>query len=420
MKRPPLILETRLIADLIPYDRPLRKHDRAVDRMRASIREFGCRIPILIRRNTIVDGHLRITACAAEGYTEVSAILCDDWNDAQVKAFWLMANSSASWSQFDLNLAALEIQELKGLGFNLDLTGFGSLEIDRFLFGDSTSIEQAPTPPIAPVTRLGDLLLLDSHRVLCGDATSAEATGRLLNSVTPVLMVTDPPYGTNFDPTWRERAGLGRVRQTGRVVNDDRADWSEAYKLFPGNVAYVWHSGVHGAEVAAGLEAAGLRIRAQIIWAKQHFALGRGDFHWQHEPAYYCVREGKSSNWCGDRKQSTLWEIANSNPFGGGTGAEPLTGHGTEKPLELMRRALLNNSRRGEIVYDPFLGSGTLIIGAEVTDRICYGLEIDPHYVDVIVTRWQRLTGKQATLDNDGRTFDQIATERKSVSTEKE
>lgn len=415
----PLRIEYRRIADLVSYDRPLRKNSGAVGRMRASIREYGCRIPILVRGNTIVDGHLRIKALAKEGYVEVPVILCDDWSDAQVKAFRLMVNRSASWAQFDLDLVALEIQELEGLEFDLALTGFDRLEIDRFLFVDPTAPD-APEVPSAPVTRLNDLWLLDRHRALCGDATNPEATSRLLQSATPVLLVTDPPYGVSLDPTWRESAGLGRQRQTGTVPNDRRADWSEAVKLFLGNVAYVFHSGLHSGEVAAGLEAFGLRIRAQIIWVKQNFAIGRGDFHWQHEPAYYCVREGKSSNWCGDRTQSTVWKIENLNPFGGSR-EDAATGHGTQKPLELMRRPILNNSRRGDIVYDPFLGSGTTLIAAELTDRICYGLDISPPYMDVVIVRWQKLTGKQATLDNDGRTFNQIAEERKSApSNEKE
>jgi DNA modification methylase len=159
----------------------------------------------------------------------------------------------------------------------------------------------------------------------------------------------------------------------------------------------------------------GFRIRAQIIWAKQHFAMGRGDYHWQHEPCWYAVREGKSSHWCGDRTQSTVWEVPNLNPFGGSK-EEPATGHGTQKPIELMRRPILNNTQRGEIVYDPFLGSGTTLMAAELTDRVCYGLEIDPRYVDVVVKRWQQLTGKRVTLEGDGRSFDQIATARNSES----
>jgi DNA modification methylase len=214
-----------------------------------------------------------------------------------------------------------------------------------------------------------------------------------------------------LDPQWRERAGLGRQRQTGTVPNDDRVDWRAAYRLFEGDVAYIWHAGVHAAQVAAGLEELGFRIRAQIIWAKQHFALGRGDYHWQHEPCWYAVREGKSANWSGDRKQSTLWEVANLNPFGGSR-TEEATGHGTQKPVELMRRPILNNAKRGDVVFDPFLGSGTTFIAAESTGRICYGLEIDPAYTDVIIRRWQSFTGKTALLDGDGRSFDEIAAER--------
>ena len=225
-----------------------------------------------------------------------------------------------------------------------------------------------------------------------------------------MLMVTDPPWGSEYDPGWREESGLGRLRQTGTVPNDHRADWTEAWALFPGNVAYVWHGGLHAAEVGAGLMSVGLCIRAQIIWVKQHFAISRGDLHWRHEPAYYCVREGKSSNWCGDRTQSTVWEVPNLNPFGGSE--ETATGHGTQKPLELMRRPILNNSARGDIVYDPFLGSGSTLHAAEVTERICYGLEIDSGYVDVIIKRWQNLTSKQALLEASGRTFDQVAAER--------
>jgi DNA modification methylase len=362
--------------------------------------------------------------------TEVPVILCDEWSEAQVKAFRLAVNRSASWADWDEKLVALEIVELKALDFDLSLTGFDPVETDEFLFresGEGTE-DAVPTAPESAVTRIGDLWLCASatsasnapfepHRVLCGDATSPEAVGLLLGAVTPRLLVTDPPYGVDYDPNWRERAGLGRQRQSGTIPNDDRVDWSQAYVLFPGDVAYVWHAGVNASEVAAGLEAMGMRIRAQIIWAKQHFALGRGDYHWQHEPCWYAVREGKSSHWCGDRSQSTLWQVSNLNPFGGSR-EETATGHGAQKPVELMRRPILNNTRSGEVVYDPFLGSGTTLIAAQLTDRICYGLEIDPRYVDVIITRWQSLTGSKAKLEGDGRTFDEIAAERTPATVE--
>jgi DNA modification methylase len=219
-----------------------------------------------------------------------------------------------------------------------------------------------------------------------------------------VIMVTDPPYGVDYAPDWREKAGLGKIRQIGTVENDDRVDWTEAFQLFRGDVAYVWHAGLYAGEVAASLRQCGFEIRCQLVWAKQHFALSRGHYHWQHEPCWYAVRRGQTGHWCGGRRQSTLWEVSNLNPFGG-LNAEELTGHGTQKPIELMRRPILNHTERRAVVYDPFLGSGATLMAAEDTGRICYGLEIQAGYVDVIVQRWQNLTGKRAVLEGDGRTF---------------
>ena len=408
------------VAKFVSYSRNLRKNHHAVERMAASIKEYGFKIPVLARSDgEVVDGHLRLKAAQKLGIDEVPVILCDEWSEAQVKAFRLMVNRSATWATWDMELVAIEIKELKGLNFDLNLTGFERLDLDQLLFGDPDEEPEGEIPelPQAAVTRLGDLWVCGSHRVLCGDATSADDVGRLLESATPLLMVTDPPYGVSYDPGWRERAGLGHQRQAGTVANDDRVDWAPAYRLFPGDVAYVWHAGVHAAEVAAGLEAVGFRIRSQIIWAKQNFALSRGDYHWQHEPCWYAVREGKAANWSGDRTQSTLWQVANLNPIGGSRDEEA-TGHGTQKPVELMRRPILNHTGRGDTVYDPFLGSGSTLIAAEATDRVCYGLEIDARYVDVIVTRWQKLTGQQAMLEGGGRSFTELSAERYPAGTE--
>ena len=398
------------------YSRNPRKNDHAVEKMAESINTFGFKVPILALSNgEVVDGHLRLKGAEKTGIGEVPVVLCDEWSEAKVKAFRLLVNRSATWADFDAELVALELGDLKALDFDLGLTGFDEHEIDEYLFGDldGGKDEEAPAVPEQAITRVGDLWILGTHRVLCADATSANEVERLLGLAAPALMVTDPPYGVEYDPGWRGRAGLGKPRQSGAVANDDRVDWTAAYRLFPGDVAYVWHAGVHGSEVAAGLEAVGFRIRAQIVWAKQHFALGRGDYHWQHEPCWYAVREGKSSGWSGDRTQSTLWEVANLNPFGGSS--EKATGHGTQKPVELMRRPMLNNSARGAIIYDPFLGSGTTLIAAETTDRSCYGLDIDPRYVDVVVRRWQQNTGKSAMLESEGRSFAEIAGDRTDV-----
>jgi DNA modification methylase len=383
--------------------------------MAASIQEYGFKIPILVSsEGEVVDGDLRRKAACKLGFVAVPVIVCDGWSPEQVRGFRLLANRSANWAEWDLAAVAEELAELQTLHFDLSLTGFDPKEIDQLLAprADEQTLESVPQTPPVPVSVPGDLWLCEPHRVLCGDATEATAVDRLLGTDVPLLMITDPPYGVNYDPLWREQAGLGAQRQTGTVENDHRMDWSEAFALFPGDVAYVWHAGLYAAEVAASLERCDFAIRSQIIWAKQHFALSRGHYHWQHEPCWYAVRIGKRAAWCGDRKQSTVWEVSNLNAFGGETATDTVTGHGTQKPVEVMRRPLLNHTERGGLVYDPFLGSGSTLIAAEDTGRICYGLELSPAYVDVIVQRWQKVTGRKAVLDNDGRTFEEIEQER--------
>jgi DNA modification methylase len=255
-----------------------------------------------------------------------------------------------------------------------------------------------------PISLSGDVWRLGSHRLLCGDSTTATDVGKVLGGVRPHLMVTDPPYGVDYDPAWRARAGLKHNKgRLGKVANDDRADWREAWKLFAGSVAYVWHAGRHASTVQDSLAAAGFETRSQIIWAKERFALSRGHYHWQHEPCWYAVR-GHSANWTGDRKQSTLWHI----PAREGAGFA----HGTQKPVECMKRPIENNSSPGQAIYEPFCGSGTTIIAAEITGRACYAIELLGQYVDQAVGRWQSFTGNTAVLESDGRSFAAIAAER--------
>jgi DNA modification methylase len=218
-------------------------------------------------------------------------------------------------------------------------------------------------------------------------------------------MVTDPPYGVEYDPSWRNQAGAAKTKRTGKVLNDDRADWREAWALFPGDVAYVWHGALHAGTVADSLVAAGFTIRSQIIWAKDRLVLSRGDYHWQHEPCWYAVRAKGKGHWAGGRKQTTLWQIANRDQ-------DADTVHGTQKPVECMRRPILNNSSPGQAVYEPFMGSGTTLIAAETTGRVCLGVELNPAYVDVAIERWQSFTGQNAVLAETGETFAALKTER--------
>ena len=283
-------------------------------------------------------------------------------------------------------MLALEAADLSELGVDLASLGFEAAEIDALLNADAPDPreEATPEPPAVPVTRRATSGCSAAHRLLCGSATEPADVARLLGGVRPHLMATDPPYGVTYDPGWRNRAGLSATKRTGTVLNDDRADWREAWALFPGEVAYVWHGALHATTVADSLVACGFAIRSQIIWAKERLVLSRGDYHWRHEPCWYAVRDKGKAHWTGDRKQSTLWSIPSRDQ-------DATTVHGTQKPVEAMRRPMLNNSAPGQPVYEPFSGSGTSIIAAETCGRISLSMELDPAYVDVAVTRWQSL-----------------------------
>lgn len=256
-----------------------------------------------------------------------------------------------------------------------------------------------------PAAQHGDVFALGPHRLVCGDATDPRIVGLALGAcpagARPNLMVTDPPYGVSYDPAWRERVdrvGFGRL-SLGPVANDNRSDWREAWALFPGDVAYVWHGALFGSTTQASLEAAGFLARSQIIWRKKHFAISRGAYHWQHEPCWYAVRKGKRSGWTGDRKQRSVWDIANAT--GWSAIDDGRTGHSTQKPLECMRRPMVNHTRPGDLVYDPFLGSGSTLVAAEELGRVCIAIELMPDYVDMAIARWERFTGRRASLESE-------------------
>jgi DNA modification methylase len=422
-------IETWPTERLIEYSRNPRKNDGAVDRMCASIREFGFKIPILARSDgEVVDGHLRLKAARKLGIAEVPVMLCDEWTPAQVKAFRLMVNRSVTWAAWDEEALSLELQEIQASDFDLSLTGFDPGEIDKLLLLEDEEIANATPPlPESPVSRTGDLWVLGPHRVLCGDCTSAEVVARLLGERKPRLMVTDPPFGVELDSEWRDRAGLNKhgpaeasylkkrtVGHTNTTISGDtRADWSEAFALVPSlEVAYVWHASKFTREVLDGLLKIGFVHHQQIVWNKLRTVLTRTHYWFHHEPCWY-VRK-KNAPWFGKAgENSTIGDSPSPKFIMGGSDEEKFD-HPTQKPVELMRRPILNHLRRGELVYEPFLGSGTTLAAAELTERVCYGIELDPKYVDVVIERWQQLTGKKATLE-DGRTFEDIAKERGTV-----
>jgi DNA modification methylase len=406
-----------LVSELVPYARNARTHSPAqVAQIAASIREFGFTNPILVDgERGVIAGHGRLLAARQLGMAEVPTLELSHLSPAQRRAYVLADNRLALSAGWDEDLLRVELGDLQAEGFDLALTGFDELEIAGFLAEPTSGLtdpDAVPPVPDVPVSRLGDVWLLGRHRLACGDCTDPAVVEAALGGVRPHLMVTDPPYGVSYDPAWRNAALEGsRTTRVGKVLNDDRADWREAWALFPGDVAYVWHGALHAGTVADSLSASGFAIRAQIIWAKERLVLGRGHYHWQHEPCWYAVRDGAKGHWSGDRKQTTLWSIPSRDQ-------DVETVHGTQKPVACMRRPIENNSSPGQAAYEPFSGSGTTLIAAEMSGRACHAVELSPAYVDVAVLRWQAFTGQEARLEGDGATFASVSAERRPAAEE--
>ena len=371
--------------------------------------------PILVgAENDVIAGHARLRAARQLGMTEVPVIVLSHLSESQRRALVIADNQLALNAGWDEELLRLELALLQESGYDVSLAALADEELARMLAEQGTAEgltdeDDVPAVPRMPISRPGDLWLLGSpsHRLLCGDATVASDVERVLADAQPLLMVTDPPYGVEYDPSWRKRAGINHSSRMGLVMNDHRSDWRAAWALFPGEVAYVWHGALQAATVAGSLEACGFEMRAEIVWAKPALVMGRGHYHWQHEPCWYAVRG--SGHWNGDRKQSTLWAIENRQQ-------DAKTEHSTQKPVECMRRPIVNNSAAGQAIYDPFCGSGTTIIACEKERRVCLAIELNPAYVDMAVMRWQNFTGRMAVLEGDGRPFAAVAQERLRVA----
>ena len=359
--------------------------------------------------------------------TEAPVHIADKLTPAQIRAYRLMDNRSHQETDWDLDLLGPELTELDALSFDLSLTGFSVHELDVLLRNplDEEKAERAPLLPEIAAAQLGDLWICGDHRVLCADSTSPEAVARLLGERKPGLLVTDPPYGISLDSEWRDRAGINKhgpaeasymkTRTAGHtettISGDTRADWSAAFELVPSlAICYIWHASIYTREVLEGLLRIGFLYPQQIIWNKGRAVLTRSLYWFAHEPCWF-VRK-KNAPWYGKAgENSTIWESPSPKFIMGGSD-EAKFDHPTQKPVELMRRPILNHTKRGELVYEPFLGSGTTLAAAELTQRTCLGIELDPKYVDVVVQRWQQLTSREAGLDGDGRTFQQIKSER--------
>ena len=423
--------------ELRPYEGNPRIHsDKQIEKLKASINEYGFVLPVLIdANNVIIAGHAIVRASIELKLSEIPCVRAGHLTEAQIHAYILADNRLAEDSEWDKPKLKAEMLRLRDeYGLELEHTGFEKREILRLrmdIAEEPKDEDALPEPVSNPVTIPGDIWLLGEHRLICGSSTDKDTVQKLLAGTKPHLMITDPPYGVNYKPEWRNEMLGGESARTGQVLNDDNDDWRNAWKLFPGDVAYVWHASLHCRNVADSLESCGFIMRNQIIWVKPNFALSRGDYHWQHECCWYAVREegecpeianycegydaclyavrkNQKSHWQGSRSESTVWQI--------GFNEDTKTTHGTQKPVECMRRPMLNNSEPNEIIYEPFCGSGTTIIAAESCRRICYAVELNPEYVDMTIKRFQAYANQSVILEGDGRTFEEIAGIRSEVN----
>jgi DNA modification methylase len=416
MREQELEIEYQPVEALIPYVNNARTHsDEQVSQIAASIKEFGWTNPIILdEENGIIAGHGRLMAAKKLGMRQVPCITLEGLTEAQKKALVIADNRLALNAGWDAGMLKLEFASLKEMNFDLALTGFSLDEINIHLApdpneGQGDPDEEQGEPPVNPVSAPGDVWILGNHRIMCGDSTKADDVAKLLGPVKPNLMVTDPPYGVEYDADWRTTAkngdgsllSTGKGRAKGTVANDDKGDWREAWSLFPGDVAYVWHGEKQLVSMAEQLMDCGFNLRNLIVWGKSALVVSRGNYHSQHETCWYAVRQTGKGHWAGDRKQSTLWKIEKPK--------KSETGHSTQKPVECMKRPIENNSSPGQAVYDPFVGSGTTIIAAEMTGRMAFAMELKPGFVDVAVARWQTFTGLKAYRESDGALFSDLA-----------
>jgi DNA modification methylase len=397
------------IGDLLPDDRNARKHTpRNVGMIVNALQEIGTgRSGVIDEKGKVLAGNATLEALAQAGIKRVKVVESngEEWvvvrrrglSEKDKRRLALYDNRTAELSGWDLDV----LKDFQGEDLLAGL--FTDKEWAEFGIDEPMQLDDGPEPQFDKAAELrkqygvelGQLWQLGDHRLMCGDATKSKDVVQALQGSKPFLMVTDPPYGVEYDPTWRRNIPdtFADVKNADPVLNDNQADWSIAWMLSPAVVAYVWHGALQSATVAASLQGAKYEIRAQIIWRKQMAPITRGHYRWQHEPCWYASRG--SSKWSGNINESTVWEILNLNPVGGG-GREPQDakqGLGAQKPVECMARPIRNHGGKDDDVYDPFLGSGTTLIAAEKLNRRCYAIEISPEYTAIALQRWVDLTG---------------------------
>jgi len=389
-----MFVEDRPLETIYPYDHNPRVNDPGVDAVAASIKEYGFRQPIVVdESDVIIVGHTRYKAAKKLGLATVPVHVARGLTPDQARAYRIADNQTATLSAWDDNRLAQELAVLQQADFDLSLTGFPEDEVLRLLGAEpdagAADPDDVPEPPADPVTRPGDLWTLGRHRLLCGDATKPADVARVLGGTPADLLLTDPPYNVGYE---------GRTADRLTIENDAMPD--AEYRTFlatalsaairhvrPGGAFYVWHADLVGLTVRQAAADAGLTVRQCLVWVKPALVLSRQDYHWRHEPCLYGWAEGGAHTWLGDRTQTTVLEF--DKPARNAD-------HPTMKPVALFEYLIGNSCPRDGIVLDPFGGSGTALIAAEQAGRTARLLELGPRYCDVVVRRWEQMTGKTA------------------------
>ena len=391
-------IEIADINSIQPYiNNPRKLKDSAIEKVAKSIKEFGFRQPIVVDTNRIiVVGHTRYRASKKLGLKEVPITIAENLTQEQINAYRIADNRTNEEAEWDLELLKTEIKELELADFNLDLTGFDEDQLNNMLFEEKqglTDEDEVPEAPEELITKLGDIWKLGNHKLICGDSTILNNYEKLFNENKADLLMTDPPYNVDYE---------GKTKDKLTIQNDSKNDddflqfLTDAFNncaihLKLGCSFYIFHSDWYGLEFRKSIKNSDLELKQNLIWAKNSMVMGRQDYQWQHEPCLYGWKRGASHSWYSDRKQTTI--IKYDRPSKSKL-------HPTMKPVGLVEYLIKNSSKQEDIVLDPFLGSGTTLIACEKQSRICYGIELDPKYCDVIVKRWEQFTGKKAELEN--------------------
>lgn len=385
------------IEKLKPYKNNARTHsDEQIEKIAKSMKEFGFINPVLVDGDlNVIAGHGRILGAKKLGMKEVPCLFIENLTEEQKRAYIIADNRLAEDAGWDKELLKIELEDLKNMNFDITLTGF---ELEDFDFSmDETKViedEFDENVPEEPTSKKGEIYKLGKHFLMCGDSTDINDVEKLMNGVKADMLLTDPPYNVDYE------GGTGLTIQNDNMDDETfreflRVSFFNANSVMKeGAVFYIWHADSEGYNFRGACHDIGWKVRQCLIWCKNTLVMGRQDYHWKHEPCLYGWKEGASHLWASDRKQTTVLEFDRPSVS---------KEHPTMKPVGLFDYLIKNNTNKDDIVLDLFAGSGTSIIACEQNGRIAYSMELDPKYVDVIISRWEKLTGQQAERIENGK-----------------